>query len=201
MSKTRFLVVPLLLAAGLAACGQKAATTENQNAATAENAAAAEPAAETAAGPAPDAAAGTNTAASEAAAPAAAEAAPVKAQAATVTALPLKRGYYVASDTSCGQASNATTVLLRRNGIGGSRDFCEFKKIEQAGPNVYRVTEACGDLQDDAPPETGVTIYTLKGDAGFTSKNAAGWEHSARYCAQSSMPPEWRKNDIRDSIR
>ncbi len=114
--------------------------------------------------------------------------------------LPLKRGYYVASDTPCGQASNATTVLLRRDGIGGARDFCEFRKIERAGPNTYRVTEACGDLQDQAPPEVGVTTYTLSGDTAFTSRNASGWEHSARYCAQSSMPADWRANDISDII-
>ena len=190
MSKTRSLVVPLLLAAGLAACGQ--------NAATAENAATAQGADETASGNTPEVAA----ASSEAAAPAAPEAVPAKAQvAATIAALPLKRGYYVESDTPCGQASNATTTLLRREGIGGARDFCEFKKIEQTGPNTFRVTEACGDLQENAPPETSVTTYTLKGDTAFTSKSASGWEHSARYCTQSSMPPDWRANDISDVTR
>lgn len=162
-------------------------TARGQNAATADTASA------------PDAAAieTTNTA-NETAAPAVVEAAPAKAQTATVTALPLKRGYYVASDTPCDQASNATTVLLRSEGIGGSRDFCDFTKIEKTGANTYRVTEACRDLQDSAPPETSINTYTLKGDTGFTSKSANGWEHSARYCAQSSMPPEWRKNDIGD---
>jgi len=195
MSQTRSLIVPLLLAAGLAACGQ--------NAATAENTAAPEAAAETVSGgTAGITAAETNTAsANQAAAPAAPEAVPAKAQADTVAALPLKRGYYVESDTPCGQASNATTTLLRREGIGGARDFCEFKKIEQTGPTTYRVTEACGDLQDNAPPETSVTTYTLKGDTAFTSKSASGWEHSARYCAQSSMPPDWRANDISDVTR
>lgn len=192
MSQTRSLIVPLLLAAGLTACGQ--------NAATAENAAAPEAAAETVSGgTAGITAAETNTAsANQAAAPAAPEAVPAKAQADTVAALPLKRGYYVESDTPCGQASNATTTLLRREGIGGARDFCEFKKIEQTGPNTYRVTEACGDLQDSAPPETSTSIYTLTGDTAFTAKSEHGWERSARFCAQSSMPPDWRANDISD---
>lgn len=181
MSKARFLIAPLLLAAGLAACGQKAAT--------AENAAVPEGAAETKAASAPDV---------TAAAPVAPEAVTAKAKAATIAALPLKRGYYVESNTPCGQASNATTMLLRRNGIGGSRDFCEFKAIEQTGPNTYRVTEACGDLQDSAPPESMVTTYTLKGDVAFTSRSANGWERAARYCAQSSMPDDWRANDISD---
>ena len=191
MSKTRSLVVPLLLAAGLAACGQ--------NAATAENAAATESTVEAESGnTAGIAAADVDTAANQAAAPATPEAVPAKAQAATIAALPLKRGYYVESDTPCGQASNATTTLLRREGIGGARDFCEFKKIEQTGPNTYRVTEACGDLQDNAAPETSTSLYTLTGDTAFTAKSEHGWERNARYCAQSSMPPDWRENDISD---
>lgn len=114
--------------------------------------------------------------------------------------LPLQRGYYVASDTPCNKASNATTTLLRRNGLGGARDFCEFKRIEQTGPNIYRVTQACGDLQDQAPPETSVVTYTLRGHTAFTSKSEHGWTHSARYCAQSAMPREWRANDISDVV-
>lgn len=191
MSKTRSLVVPLLFAAGLAACGQ--------NAATAENTAATESAVEAESGnTAGMAAAEVDTATNQAAAPAIPEAVPAKAQAATIAALPLKRGYYVESDTPCGQASNATTTLLRREGIGGARDFCEFKKIEQTGPNTYRVTEACGDLQDSAPPETSTSIYTITGNTAFTAKSEHGWERSARYCAQSTMPPDWRANDISD---
>lgn len=186
MSQTRFIIMPLILATGLAACGQ--------NAATAENPAATEGAAESVTGNTPEVAAVTNAAA----APSAPEAVPAKAQAATIAALPLKRGYYVESDTPCGQASNATTTLLRRNGIGGARDFCEFKKIEQTGPTTYHVTEACGDLQDNAPPETSTSIYTLTGDTAFTAKSEHGWERSARYCAQSTMPPDWRANDISD---
>ena len=127
-------------------------------------------------------------------------AATAEVETATLTALPLKRGYYVASDTPCDQASNATTTLLRRDGFNGSRDFCEFKKIEQTSANTYRVTEACEDVQDDAPPETSVKSYTLKGDAAFSAESENGWGHSARYCAQSSMPPEWRENDINEVV-
>lgn len=186
MRKARTIVTPLLLSLGLAACGQ--------NATTAQNAATGQPMEETATTTAQDAAI-TETAA------VANEAAPDRAAAAaTVTALPLKRGYYVSSDTPCGQSSNATTSLLRRDGIGGSRSFCEFRKIEKTGPSLYRVTEACGDLQDDAPPDVGVTIYTLTGDTAFTSKSASGWVHSARYCRQSSMSPDFRENDIGDLI-
>ena len=182
MSKARSLVVPLLVVS-LSACGE--------NTLTAENVAATQVAAKTVSGDTPAVGAVT-------AVPPAPEAVPAKAQAATIAALPLKRGYYVESDTPCGQASNATTTLLRREGIGGARDFCEFKKIEQTGPHAYRVTEACGDLQDNAPPETSTSLYTLTGDTAFTAKSEHGWERNARYCAQSTMPPDWRANDISD---
>jgi hypothetical protein len=132
MSKTRPLIVLLLLAAGLAACGQKAATAENTAATGAVVAVETGNTAEIT-----EVKANTVTAI-QAAATATPEAVPAKAQVATVAGLPLKHGYYVDSDTPCGQASNATTTLLRREGIGGARDFCEFKKIEQTGPNTYR---------------------------------------------------------------
>lgn len=192
MSNARRPIAPLLFAAGLAACGQ--------NAATAENAAATEGAMKTESGNTAGmpAAVAVTAATNKATAPAATETVPTKMPSATIAALPLKRGYYVESDTPCGQASNATATLLRRNGIGGARDFCEFKKIEQTGPNTYRVTEACGDLHDNASPETSTSLYTLTGDAAFTAKSQDGWERSARHCAQSSMPPDWRDNDISD---
>ncbi|MDR2195896.1 MAG: hypothetical protein LBE50_04755 [Gallionellaceae bacterium] len=122
-------------------------------------------------------------------------------QSVSADALPLKRGYYVASDTPCDQASNATTMLLRRDGLGGARDFCEFKRIEQTGANSYRVIEACADFQDQAPPENDVVTYTLRGDTAFTSTSERGWTRSARHCDQSAMPPDWRENDISDVMK
>lgn len=48
--------------------------------------------------------------------------APPANEAEAITALPLKRGYYVASNIPCARASNATISLLRRNGLGGARE-------------------------------------------------------------------------------
>lgn len=118
-----------------------------------------------------------------------------------VEELPLKRGYYVSSDTPCAEASNATLMLLRRDGVGGARDFCAFQAIVRIGPNAYRVTQACGDLQDPAPPQTSTATYTLSGDKGFTAAHEDGWRHSARYCAQASLPADWRDTDISDLTR
>jgi len=94
----------------------------------------------------------------------------------TVTTLPLKRGYYVASDIPYNQASNTTVVLIRRDGIGGSRDFCEFKKIEKTGVNTYRITQACAGFQSDDAPEISLITYTLRGDRQLhIQERAAGY--------------------------
>lgn len=50
-------------------------------------------------------------------------------RAAPAASLPLKRGFYVASDTPCGQASNGTLSLLQRNGMNVS---------SPAGPAISR---------------------------------------------------------------
>lgn len=178
MRKTADIVAPLLLIAGLAACGRQAVE----------------------AGRSPvDAARRASAPVTGAFAVAVQEASPADSPAAIGSALRLKRGYYVASDTPCNKASNATVSLLQRGGIGGARDFCEFKKVEQTGPNTYRVTQACHAFQDSGPAEVSVVTYALSGDASFTSLSDHGWEYSARHCSQSSMPDEWRQNDIRQA--
>jgi len=63
-----------------------------------------------------------------------------------VTELPLTRGFYVASDTACGQASNATLLLVHRDGINGARDAYSFKSIEQTGPTSYRAVAVCNNI-------------------------------------------------------
>lgn len=147
---------------------------------------------------------GTDTVAAnatEAAAATAPNPAPEPEKPASVASLPLKRGFYVASDTPCGQASNATLTLLRRDGFGGSRDFCEFAKIEKAGAASCRITEKCGDLQAGPDSEfTQAVAWEIPGDTQFRRKTDSGWESSARYCAQSSLPEPWRDNDISDLI-
>jgi hypothetical protein len=116
-----------------------------------------------------------------------------------VAALPLPRGYYVASDTPCAQASNATLLLLRRHSMGGARDFCEFKSIQQIDPATYLVEEMCADFQG-SDSVTRQMQYTLEGNNRFVSKDQNGIVHDARYCAQSGLPPDWRSTDIRAEI-
>ncbi len=118
-----------------------------------------------------------------------------------VAGLPLRRGFYVASDTPCNRASNATLSLLRRNAISVARELCSFSRIEQTGASIYRVVEQCRELTQGGAPETRTVTYEVSGDAAFHIRSAAGRVYSARLCAQSSLPQPWRGNDIRDLIR
>lgn len=122
----------------------------------------------------------------------------------TVASLPLQRGFYVADGTSCGQASNATLMLVRKSGINTSRVPCDFKSIEKTGANSYRVTETCSEggaaWGTEEHISTNVSTYEIPNNSSFTTKSDSGWESSARYCPQSSLPEPWRNNDIADLI-
>lgn len=117
-----------------------------------------------------------------------------------VAELPLKRGYYVASDTPCSEASNATLMLMQRDGIGGARDFCGFLRIEQIDTSAYRVVEECVDFQG-SDAATGIAVYQINSANNFTVTNEQGWRSSARYCEQSSLPSPWHDEDISDLLR
>lgn len=123
----------------------------------------------------------------------------------TVTELPLTRGFYIAADTPCGRASNATLQLLRRDGIGGSRDFCAFKRIEQSGAKRFRVTQECrsgGEAYGGKEDVETVTIdYEVIGATAFRNIYEGGSASEYRYCAQPDLPEPWRDNDIADIIR
>jgi hypothetical protein len=197
--------LPLLISLGLlAACGKGAPSPEDGGASASGNAVA-EGAPQTVNNTvALTAEAAGDAALATSAAPATPAAAPQANKPEVVKSLPLKRGFYVSSDTSCAQASNATLMLVKRDGINSSRTPCEFKKIEKAGPTSYRVTESCNDNgsawghQDTITTE--VSNFEIRSDTAFTAKSDSGWEKSARYCAQRSLPEPWRDNDIADII-
>lgn len=122
---------------------------------------------------------------------------PLKDQ--VISSLPLKRGFYVASDTLCSQASNATLQLMRRDGLGVARQTCSFKRIVQTGPTLYRVDEDCRSIEG-GPAEKRVRLFQIPDDSSF-SVGLNGQPHRARYCVQSSLPSPWRNNNISDLIR
>jgi len=115
--------------------------------------------------------------------------------------LPLQRGFYVSAETACGRASNATLLLLRRNGIGGARDFCEFRTVTAAGPDRYSVTQACRELGGGGEDEAETVIYEVTSRTSFRRTSPDGQVRAARFCPQRSLPAAWRDNDIRELVR
>ncbi|AMY68620.1 hypothetical protein AKL17_2p0020 (plasmid) [Frigidibacter mobilis] len=121
----------------------------------------------------------------------------------TVEALPLKRGYYVRSGTPCNRASRADVFsLVTRKGMNLN---CTFKKIEKTGATTYRVTQECSSSgaawgrPDEI--ETSTDTYEIPNETSYNVTYDGGYQASARYCAQSSMSPEYRSNDISDLIK
>jgi hypothetical protein len=119
----------------------------------------------------------------------------------TTAQLPLKRGFYVASDTACEEASSTTLLLIRQGGFNGARDSCDFIAIEQTGAKHYRVTERCVEIQSGpADGSTQTATWDIPDEATFTSRSESGGERSFRHCEQASLPDPWRDNDISDLL-
>lgn len=108
-----------------------------------------------------------------------------------VDALPLRRGYYVATDTPCAKASNATLMLVTRDGVSASRSSCEMLGVTRTNARRFVVRERCDG-------EDMTTTYDIPADDRFTTTSESGWTSSARFCPQASLPEPWRDNDISD---
>lgn len=138
--------------------------------------------------------------------PGAAQASPVAGEAQLVARLPLRPGYYVAADVPCGEASNATLHLRRRDGdsYGGFTTppySCMFTTIEQTGPSSYRAAEECGsDHGGQGEPETSVVAYEILSDTSYSAVNDDGWEGSARRCPRQQLPGYWRDLGLGDYV-
>lgn len=123
---------------------------------------------------------------------------------AEVSSLPLTRGFYVRSETPCGEASNATLTLLHREGLNSSREPCTFKSIEPLGGNRYRVAEECSSggaaWGHEETVETNSVVWTILSPTAFLRESEHGWSMESRHCPQASLPESWRDNDISDLI-
>lgn len=124
------------------------------------------------------------------------------AEARVVDALPLRRGYYVSTDTPCREASNATLHLLHEDGegYGGFTTppyYCAFGRIERTGPSSYRVEETCGDAHgDDGEPVATVSTYEIVSETRYRATREDGWQSSARRCPRRQLPSPWRDAGI-----
>jgi hypothetical protein len=122
------------------------------------------------------------------------------AAASRVSELPLRRGFWVMSDTACGDASTATLLLVHAGGMNGARDACDFRSIEQTGPTSYRAAMACDGIQG-AGAEPLTYLFEVADHAHFSyGTEGSDYRSHFRYCEQSSLPDPWRDNDISDLL-
>lgn len=112
-----------------------------------------------------------------------------------VESIPLRRGYYVASDTPCGDASNATTTLFKGDGFYAT---CTTRSIERTAPDTYRLNETCSDRGE--PERDSTQTIRVTSDMGFAVVADDGSTWSARFCRQQDMPEPFSKNDLSDLV-
>ncbi|MCQ3934796.1 hypothetical protein FBQ88_08265 [Gammaproteobacteria bacterium PRO2] len=109
--------------------------------------------------------------------------------------LPLRRGFYVSSDTACEQASNATLGLLHARGLNGSRTDCVFESAEMLGKARYRIVEQCTVIGSGERLRTSV-IWEVLTPESFQRTEESGWQSRMRYCEQQALPEDWREIDL-----
>lgn len=113
--------------------------------------------------------------------------------------LKLQRGFYVASDTACGQASNATLALLHREGLNAAREDCVFGEVKRLGDGRYRVTEQCSEIGTGESARY-VVEWQVVSTRSFRRRLANGTVVEMRWCEQSTLPEAWRDIDLGEAI-
>lgn len=109
--------------------------------------------------------------------------------------LPLRRGFYVSSDTDCCEASNATLALLHATGLNSAREDCSFDAIVSLGGGRYRTIDHCAVIGTGDVIGHGADWEVLS-DLDFRRTLASGEVIRMRWCEQSSLPEAWRMIDL-----
>lgn len=123
------------------------------------------------------------------------------AMADTVKELPLKRGYYVSSDTPCSQASNATLSAVTRTGISYAQAECTTSAISQMAPTRFEVTDTCVEIATGTSLGENTTTYDIPDPQTYVFIADGAPAGGARYCAQADLPDPWAHNDVADLFK
>jgi hypothetical protein len=111
--------------------------------------------------------------------------------------LPIQRGYYVATDTPCQQASNATLTLYNGTSFGDAHVECRKPSTKKLADGSYQLSEQCRDLQGNGGRwERMTTNYKVVSRTEIVATNSFG-KFQYRYCRQSDMPDPWNTNDLK----
>jgi hypothetical protein len=111
------------------------------------------------------------------------------------TGLPLEQGYFVAADTPCAEASNATLQLVTASEFSWPQQACAIAAATQSGPSAYAVTLDCA-ASADLPAEQ-LNVALTSPDAQHFGLSFAGEPPAFKtFCAQPDLPEPWRSNAL-----
>jgi hypothetical protein len=111
------------------------------------------------------------------------------------TGLPLEQGYFVAADTSCAEASNATLQLVTSAEFSWPQQACAIAAATQSAPTEFAVTLDCA-ASADLPAEQLNVVLTIP-DAQHFGLSFAGEPPAFKtFCAQADLPEPWRSNAL-----
>ena len=106
--------------------------------------------------------------------------------------LPLQRGFYVATDTACGEASDATIILYNGTSFGAAHAQCRKWSSHKQPDGTYQVTRSCRTIDGNrSRREKTTSSYELFSHTEFAETNQFG-KFTFRHCRQSQLPSDWR---------
>jgi hypothetical protein len=111
------------------------------------------------------------------------------------TGLPLNQGYFVAADTSCADASNATLQLVTTSEFSWPQQTCAIAAATQSAPGEIAVTLDCA-ASADLPAEQLNVVLTIPDAQHFGLSFAGEPPVFKTFCAQPDLPEPWRSNAL-----
>jgi len=106
--------------------------------------------------------------------------------------LPIQRGFYVATDTPCREASDATITLYNGASFGDAHAQCRKWSAKKLADGTFQVKKSCRDAQSaQSRWEAKTETYQIVSRTEFVETNEFG-QFRSRYCKQADLPSDWR---------
>jgi hypothetical protein len=107
------------------------------------------------------------------------------------TKLPLRPGYYVNSDSPCGEANQAIIIQFTGTAFEEGSNLCVIDAVAREGTS-YTMTEKCQEQTKGKKRTANATIVVPDSDSFVT--RVAGGTTRYRYCPISSLPASWQNS-------
>ena len=111
------------------------------------------------------------------------------------TGLPLEQGYFVAADTPCADASNATLQLVTQSAFNWPLQACAIAGVTQSAPSEFPVTLECA-ASADLPAERLDVVLTIPDPQHFGLSFAGEPPAFKVFCPQKDLPEPWQTNNL-----